>query len=233
MAHHAGDVACGKHLRVGHGLQGVGYLNETVRIQSEAGFAQPGRAAGARDPDDFVGVHCFAGHRPQARRRYLFDLGVAAQNDTAFGQHPLEGAAHRIIVGRQYDRVAGQQVEAEFLRVAPRCAQLVAQAVLHGQRQFDPAGAGADDRDAPDPGVLAHALEQQLPALVEIVDRFHRHGVLGRAGHIAHLRRGADVDRQGVVGHRRAIAAEHFACVAVQAQRFVAKQTRTGEPRQP
>ena len=51
-------------------LQGVAHLNETVRIQREAGFAQPRRAAGARDPDDLVGVHGFAARRLQARRRY-------------------------------------------------------------------------------------------------------------------------------------------------------------------
>ena len=183
MIDHAGDVAGGKHLGVGHCLQRVGHLNEPVGIQREAGFAQPGRAAGARDPDDFVGVHAF--RRPPCAGAVAdtwIDLGIAAQVHAALGQHALERAAHRRIVGAQNRRAAGQQVEAQFVRIASQRAQFVAQAVLHRQRQLDAAGAAADHGDARGAGVLAHALEQLQPALVEAVDRLDRHGVLGRAG---------------------------------------------------
>ena len=157
VVHHAGDVACGEHPGVGQRLQGVAHLNEPVRIEREAGVAQPWRAAGARDPDDFVGIHAFAARRLQARRRYRVDIGAAMQGYTAFGQYPLECDGAQSVVGRQDHRIAGEQVEAKLIRVASPCAQLLAQAVLHRQSQFDPAGAAADHGDAHGAGVLAHA----------------------------------------------------------------------------
>ena len=141
----------------------------------------------------------------------------------------LEGLAHPRRVGRQQLGSSGKQVEFQFIRVAAHGRKLIAQAVLHGQRQLHPAGATADGDDARGPGMLAHALEQRQPAIIETVNGLDRHRVLGRTGHHLDLRRRADVDRQPIVGHRRARFAQHALAVAVDADGFIAKKARAGE----
>ena len=184
LAGHRRTVAGGEDQRIGHALQGVAHADEAF-----ASSASPvSRSHGA--PPAWVTQTISSASRvspPRVRRpppATAIDFGVAMHRDAAFGQHPLEGAAHRRVVGRQDVRVGGKEVKAQFVRVAPQRAQFVAQPVLHRQRQLDAAGAAADHGDARGPGMPAHALEQRQPALVEAVDRLDRHRVLGGAGDV-------------------------------------------------
>ncbi len=155
------------------------------------------------------------------------------QDDAAFGEDPLECCAHAVVVGRQDVRAAGQEVKGKFVRVAPSGAQFVAQPKLHGECQFDAARTATDHRNPGRTRVIADPFQQPLPASVEAVDRLDRHGVLGRAGNLAHLRRGADVDGQLVVAHRWPIAAEHPSFCPIEAHGFIAQEARTSKLRQP
>ena len=222
-------VTGGEDERVGFGLQGVAHPDEAGRIQRQAGAGQPGGAAGLGDPDDFIGRHALAALGLQAVFSDLHDFGFDMQRDAALGQHVFESAPHGGVVRGQDARTGGEQVHAQLVRVAPLRAQFAAQAVLHGQRQFDAAGSGADHRHRGDAGVIAHPFQQRQPALVELADRLHRHGMRVGTRHMAQLGRRADVDRQRIVGDRRSRAAEHLARVAVDADHFVAVVTRAGK----
>ena len=124
-------------------------------------------------------------------------------------------------------------MEAQLVGIAPACQQLVAQAILHGQGHLDAAGAGADDSDRGRPGMAADPCQQGQPAFVETPDRLDRHDVFACPGDAGQLRRRADVDRQGIVGYRRSIAAQHLACRPVDADNLVAVIARPGKLGQP
>ena len=76
---------------------------------------------------------------------------------------------------------------------------------------------------------MLHAGQQRQPALVEQMNRLDCHGMVGCAGHLAHLRCRANVDRQPVIRHRRAVAADDFACRPVQTDHLVAEKTGTSK----
>jgi hypothetical protein len=95
------------------------------------------------------------------------NFGVAVDDDRALDEHLLESAPHPRIVRRQNLALGGKKVEAQFVGVAPEQAEFLAQAILHGQRQLDATGAGANNSDGRRPGVPANALQQGQPALVE------------------------------------------------------------------
>ena len=94
-------VAGGEDPRVGLGLQRLADADEAVRVEREAGGAEPGRAACLRDPDDLVGRERLAAARAQGARLDGDDFGVAVHDDAARGQHALERTAHRRVVRRQ------------------------------------------------------------------------------------------------------------------------------------
>ncbi len=230
---HGGNVAGRENARVGQGLQVVVDLDKAARVQCQTGLCQPGRAAGLRDPDDFVRVQRRPLGRLQTPGGHFNDFGSAVHRHAAGPQHLLEAAAHACVVGGQDFGTGGEQVKVQLGRVAALCAQFGPQAVLHGQGQFHAPRAAAHHGDGGAPRVAAHPLQQRQPALVELVDGFDRHRVFGGARHLLHLRRRADVDRQAVVGHGRPVAAQHLAGRAVDADHFVAVQPRTGKRAKP
>jgi len=81
--------------------------------------------------------------------------------------------------------------------------------------------------------VVADPRQQGQPAFVETPDRLDRHDVLAGPGDAGQLRRRPDVDRQGIVGDRRTIAAQYFAGLAVDADDLVAVISRPGKLGQP
>ncbi len=106
---------------------------------------------------------------------------------------------------------------------------------MQRQGQLHTAGPGTDERDHGTARVVAHALDQRAPVGVEAVDRLDGHDVVGGTAHPVHLRRGADIDREAVVGDRRAIAAQHLARLAVDTDGLVVEVARArkgGEPAQ-
>ncbi len=229
---HRCAVTGGEDQWIADRLQAVAHLDETAVVQRQAGIGQPGSATGLRHPDDLVGrqrlavagVQLSVGHRDHFRR---------AMNDhTTLSQHPLEASPHARVVRRQDVAISGKEVKAQVVGVVAEGLQFVAQAILHRQGQLDAAGAGADQRDGGLPGVPTNTLQQGQPALVEAPDRLHRNGVFGGAFDAVHRRHRADVDRQAVVGHRRAMATEHLALCAVEANHLVAEVAGAGEPGQ-
>jgi hypothetical protein len=143
------------------------------------------------------------------------------QVHAALGQHTGEVPAHPGVVGAHHFRVAGEQVELQVVGVAAQCRQLGPQAVLHGQGQLHAPCPTAHQGNGGAPGALAHALKQSQPALVEVENGFHGHGVRLGPRHTRHLRGGAHVDAAHVVSHGRAGAAQHFLVGGVQAHHLV------------
>ena len=231
-SNHAGNVAGRKHARISHALQLFIDLDEAALVQRQPGLLQPGCAAGLRDPDDFVHRHAPAVGGLQRLVRDLRDAAAAVRDHLPLGQNGCKAAPHAGAVRGQNLRAAGEEVKAQLVRVAAQRAQFAPQPVLHGQRQLDPARATAHQRNARLARVQAHAFEQGQPAFVEQVNRLDGHRVLGRTGHPAHLRRRADVDRDTVIGHGRAVFAQHLAAGTVQADHLVLEKPRTRKRRQ-
>ena len=134
--HHGCNITGCKNAGVGHGLQGVGHLDKAVGIERQTGVFEPSAPTRAGDPDDLVGIDPYARCCLQPPFGYLGDGCVAVNLHTAFGQYRVKGVPHARVVGGQDVGVIGEQVKRQIIGVAPPRAQLVAQAVLHGQQQF-------------------------------------------------------------------------------------------------
>jgi len=210
-----GDVAGGKHAGVRHRLQGVVDADEAPFVNREPGLAGPAGRSRFGHPDDRVGgywrvvagVHGLGGdggHRAS---------GV--QVDAALGQDTGEAAPDTGVVGRQDLRAAGQQREANPVGILASGAQIAAQAVLRGQREFDAAGAAPHHRDPERSPAGQHALAQRLPSGQEAVYRLGGQGVLGGTGYVEDARARAGVDRQQVVADRRTARHAEFAVFEV------------------
>ena len=163
-------------------------------VERQTGLAQPGRAARLGDPENLVGGDYRAGARAQLPGGDLGDFGVKVHRDLPFGQNLGESRAHGGVVSGQDARAGGKQMQPQFVGLTAPRRQFLAQAIMQGQGQFDPAGPRADHGESGGSGVAANPLEQGQPAFVEAADRLHRHGVLVRAGDVAQLRGGTDVD---------------------------------------
>ena len=149
--------------------------------------------------------------------------------DAAFVEDAVELAAHPPLVGRQYFFRVGDQMEFGIGAGPPRLRQHPAEAVADTEQKFDPAGAGADDADPDRVFAAEHPRRQIMPVGDEAVDGLDRHRVLGRARHLGGVGGRADVDRQQIVGHRRAVAAQHPPVGGIEADRLVMKELGAGE----
>ena len=232
MVDHRGDIAGGEYVRVGDRLQGVVDADEAIAVELQPAVAQPGGATGAGDPHHFIGIETGAAVGGQAADAECAHFGITVHLHATLAEHPFERGAHPGVVGRQDRPAAGEQMELEIAWRAPECAQFVVQPELHRQQQLDPAGAAADHRDARLAGMPAHPRKQGQPALVELENRLHRHRMQGRAGHRAELRGGTDVDRQQVVGHRRAPRQQHLLRAAVEPGHLATVEACAGELRE-
>src|SRR5262249_34959765 len=86
---------------------------------------------------------------------------------------------------------------------------LAAQPPLDRQQKLDAAGAGAHERQPTAILAREHALEQRLEPADESVDRLDRNGMLAGAGYVGGVGGRADIEREKVIGHRRAVPADH------------------------
>jgi hypothetical protein len=163
---HRRTVAGGEHQRIRLALQRVADADETALVQRQSGIAQPGRAPGLGDPDDFVGRKTRAAARLQATCVDPGHFGIAMHGHATLGEHAFEGAAHGGVVGRQDMRLGGKKVKARRIAGTAQRGEFAAQAVLHRQQQLDAARPGPDHRDRGGAGVTAHAIEQRQPAIV-------------------------------------------------------------------
>ena len=124
-------------------------------------------------------------------------------------------------------------MEHETVGVATLGLAFAAQAPLHGEDEFDAAGAAANHGNRHGSRPRAHAIEQREPAVVELLDGLHGDRVRRGPRDALHLRRGADVDGAHVVGHRRTVPAQHEPPRPVEARDLVAEEAGPGEHRQP
>ncbi len=81
-----------------------------------------------------------------------------------------------------------------------------------------PASSGADQGNAA-LSIRGDPLAQRIEMAEKAVDRLYRNGMLCSARHHIGIRRRAGVDRQDVVGNRRAVVADHLPCGEIYANR--------------
>ena len=232
MAVHARAVAGREDQRVGDRLQVVVDPDEAFIVQRQAGAAQPVGTAGAGDPDDFIHADPVAGLGSHAVGRHLAHRRGAIHLHPALAQYGVETPAHPRVVGRQDGGVVGEKMQYQLVGITPERPQFLAQAVLHGERQFDATCAASHHGNRRRPGLPAHTVEQRQPALVELEHGFDRHRMYTGARHLPDLRGRADVQREPVISHRGAVPQQHAATCAVDAGDLAHDQTRAGKSRQ-
>ena len=103
------------------------------------------------------------------------------------------------------------------------------QTLLQRQQQFDAAGAGADDTDARLAAGSQDARARRLEAGQKSIDRLHGDGVVCHARGLLRARRRADVDRQHVVGHGRAVVANDAFVLEIKAVDLAVVEARVGK----
>ena len=229
VVRHVRNVARRKNARVSHGLQCVGDHDETVFVERETCLAEPRRAACAGDPDNFVGGKRVAVCGFKLANAHAFHGRAAMHDYAALGKHFIKSTANARSVRRQNIRDVGEQMKRDFVGAAPELNELIAQPKLHRKQQFNATRTRAHHRNRCFARVRFHAFQQREPTVIELANRLYRNRVFRRARHGLQLRRGTNIDRQLIVRHRRAISAEHFFASAINADHFVAIQTRAGK----
>ena len=109
--------------------------------------------------------------------------------DPARAQYRLEAPLHAGVVRWNNGAVGGKQMENHQAWIAAQRQQFGAQAMLHRQQQLDPARTRTDHRDGDAAALLANALAQSQPTLVERVNGLDRHRVRGSTRHLVEARR--------------------------------------------
>ncbi len=221
-----GHVARREHVRVRDRAQRVVDPHEPARVGREAGGGEPRGGARLGHPKYLVGgmVRAVAGPYPVGRD--LDHPHAGMHRDAALGEHAGEARLHPAVMRGKHGVRLAEQME-RGRRGAER-----GETVLDGEQYLHPARPAADDRDAHRAVRGQHAVAQPLPPGEEPVDRLHPGRVGGRAGHVG-ARGGADVERQHVVGHRRARPADDLLGVEIEPGRLVDEQARAGEAAQP
>src|SRR5919201_1183115 len=103
------------------------------------------------------------------------------------------------------------------------------QAVLDREQELDAAGAGADQRHGAAAFAREHARLQRLEATQESVDRLDRNGMLACARDARGVRRRADIEREEIVGNRRARAADYATAGEIELDRLILIEPCAGE----
>ena len=101
----------------------------------------------------------------------------------------------------------------------------VGEVMVDGECQLDTTGAAADHHDLLGP---ARLLEKRKPALAELGDRLDWDGMLVRTGNWREVGRGADIERQHLIGERRLVLEQHQPARPVESDRFGMDQAGTG-----
>ena len=225
MGQHGGAVADREDAFVAGGAQGGLDREEAPLVERQAGAREPGRGAGFRDDENVVGLQPLAAVETDGAALYRRGRCVLEQADAA----PRQGGAYGTACG---DGIAGQDFAAGDERdFDPGGGCDRAQAMIDRQRQLDAARAAPDHRDVQGLAPARHARDEGEPAAAEFGDRLHRRGVLGRAGDRRQAGRGADVERQEIVGDGRPVLQQHLAIDAIEPDRFGLDQARAGPRR--
>ena len=200
MRRYAGAVADGKHC--GIAARGQRRLDgeEAAPVQRQAGAGKPFGGTRLGDDEDIVGFQALAvlemdsaGLDPCGRR-------ILKQPHAAPGEDRAHFPARRSGLARQ-DLALGGQGDGDL-----GVARYSPQPMVDGERQFDTARAAADHSDAQRSAMILYALEEGEPAPAELGDRLHRCCMLGRTRDRLDSGRGADIEREQVVGNRRPVS---------------------------
>ena len=256
MREHRGAVSGREDAGMGRRLEGRTHRDEAALVGVEARRGEPGLRPGRGDPQHLVElVQGACGGMQHARitrvvrgavpdadlraageagdvqraRSDAIDPGIEVDPHAALGQHPRERGPDPGRVARQHLGPAGEQVEAQPIGIAARLAEPRAEPVPHREHHLHPAGPGAHHADPYRALAGEHPVDERVPAGHEIADRLDRHHCAGGAGHIVRTRRRADVDREHVVGHGGAVAAQDVPRDRVEIDRLVVIEARVRE----
>ena len=142
-------------------MQGVGDFDEAFSVEFQPGFSQPRCAAGARDPNDLVGIKGLARCSLQLVGEHLLDFTSAMHDDFALRKHRVKAPTNAGVVRGQYVWRVGEQVKRQVVGIALSRCQFGAKSELHRQQQFHAASACADHRNGRFASAFLYAIEQR------------------------------------------------------------------------
>ena len=207
MIDRRGDIAGGEDAGMRRRLQRVVNRNETLIIDIEPGFGKPWHRPGRGYPEDFIERDRRLVFANQQSRFDPHDLVSGMDLHPAFAQHAAEYRADPPVVGVQDLIHVGDQMEAQTFHVPAARRQQAGKPVLHREQQLNAARTTADNADPHGFAAFHDTVAQAFPMGEEFSDRLDRHDVAWRAGNGLRHRSRADIDRQQIIGHRRAVGA--------------------------
>ena len=132
---------------MGSGLQRVAHRNEPLRVGRQAGFPRPRRGACRRHPQDFVQLEAGPAAAFDSAVGRTVDRAVGPYFHSAASEQFAERGAHAPIVGGQDVGPVGDEHVRQMVGRTVLFCQESAQAILHGQQEFDTTRAAADHAD--------------------------------------------------------------------------------------
>ena len=171
---------------------------------------QPARRRRLRGPQNLVGLDRRVAVEHQPSGLDAGDRRARDDGDAARGENGVEARAERRRKARQDVGHVGDEDERQAARHRSRRARPRARS-----RRSTESSSSTPPAPAPTSATRARPLRASTRAMSasnrreEAVDRLDRNGVLARARHIRGVRRRADIEREQIVRHRRAVAADH------------------------
>ncbi len=226
MLHLGGNITGGEHHGIVHRLQGVVHGQEAALHGAQAAGTHPGRGRRTGTPEQRIKRGATAIFYRQLARAHRTHAAGAVHRNTRTGERLLRRGPGAVVV-------AGQDVCRGAKQAERGCA--IAQAVCHGQRQLNAAGAAPYQGNMP--GRHALPLQQRgfqsSPARPEFRHRLDRRGVLARARHTVQVGLGANVQAQHIVGEGGTTGQAHLACAGIQRVDFGLDEARASPLAEP
>ena len=195
----------------------------------EAGLAKPRRRTGRGDPEDLIQFDGLAAGGGDRAGRHFCHFGAGVDVYAARRQVVLEAAPHTGAEVRQDGLRLGDQVELQAIRPLSPLGKEIAEPILRGEQQLRAARPGPDNTNPMRARTVQHALDQELPAIDEIVDRFDRRGEFLGPRNAGETWRRADINRKNVVGNDGAPLADDLFGLQIEQGRLVMVKARSGE----
>ena len=184
-------------------------FEKALLVDRKAGLRQPARCGGLRRPEDLVGLDRGTTGKDQPSRLDADDGRCRNDRNPARRQDGTEAHAKRGWKGRQESLGIGDQHERQTRGLESGLRNFVAQPSFDRQQQLDTAGPRTNQRQRVPPVALEGSRQERLEMLEKTIDRLDRDGVLVRAAECLRVGGRADIEREQIVRHWRAIPAEH------------------------
>ena len=152
-------------------------------------------------------------------------------NTTLLENTPKRGPDARV-VGRQNLGGRADEVKNEVVGRPLLLGEQTFETILDGQQEFHAPGSTTDNADGRAFGTGQTALTELFPMPPKTVYRLDGHTGVPGTGYMCNSRRGPDIDGQGIIGHGRPGVAHKLLVGQVQADHFIVKKSRSGEPGQ-